>query len=34
MSWREAVWILLGAVLIGVVGAGAFVVATYALSLF
>jgi hypothetical protein len=34
MSQREVVWILLGAVLIGAVGAGAFVVATYALSLF
>jgi hypothetical protein len=30
MSQREVVWILLGAVLIGAVGAGAFVVATYA----
>ena len=34
MSQREVVWIFVGAVLIGAAGAGAFVVATYALSLF
>jgi hypothetical protein len=34
MSQREVVWILLGAVLIAAAGAGAFVVATHALSLF
>jgi hypothetical protein len=34
MSQREVVWILVGAVLIAAAGAGAFVVATYALDLF
>jgi hypothetical protein len=34
MSQREVVWILVGAVLIAAAGAGAFVVTTYALSLF
>jgi hypothetical protein len=34
MSQREVVWILVGAVLIAAAGAGAFVVATRALSLF
>jgi hypothetical protein len=34
MSQREVVWILVGAVLIAAAGAVAFVVATYALSLF
>jgi hypothetical protein len=34
MSQREAVWILVGAVLIAAAGAGAFIVATYALSVF
>jgi hypothetical protein len=34
MSPREVVWILVGALLIAAAGAGAFVVATQALSLF
>jgi hypothetical protein len=34
MSHREVVWILVGALLIGAAGAGAFIVATYAFSLF
>ena len=33
MSRREVVWILMGAVLVAAAGVGAFVVATYALSL-
>jgi hypothetical protein len=34
MSQREIVWILVGALLIGAAGAGAFVVATYAFNIF
>jgi hypothetical protein len=34
MSQREVVWIVVGALVFGAAGAGAFVVATYALSLF
>jgi hypothetical protein len=34
MSQREVVWILMAAVLIAAAGVGAFVVVTYALSLF
>jgi hypothetical protein len=34
MSQLEVVWILMGAVVIGAAGAGAFVIATRALNLF
>ena len=34
MSQRDLVWIVIGALVIGAAGTGAFVVATYALSLF
>ena len=34
MSRREFVWILVGAMLIAAAGAGTFVLATHALSLF